>query len=520
MGDLNEVIQSMQRPEAYPHAVSLPVEVVQTQMSVVFLTGEYAYKLKKPVNFGYLDYSTLELRHTLCLREIDLNKRLCPDYYIAVVPINDSSGKIAVAGPGTTVEYAVKMRQLPRDRMMDALLPAGGVTPEMVREVALKLADFHSMAETGPYINSFGELRSVMVNTEENFSQTEEYIGRSITREQFSRIKNYSNSFLRSHGELLHQRIERGRIRDCHGDLHAAHVCFTKDGICIYDCIEFNDRFRYADVASEVAFLAMDLDRHGRKDLSRDFVAVYVEASRDDTLHVVLPFYKCYRAYVRGKVESFKVGDAYLSADNKEQALKNAKRYFDLAFAYASKPPTLIIMAGLAGTGKTTVAQSLAQALGAIVVSSDVVRKKLAGIPPVEHRYEGFQRGIYTPEFTRNTYDALFGEARATLEHGESAILDASFQKAADRKRARDLAVALSARFLAIECVLPESEAKRRLDRRLDQVSASDGRWEIYQKQKTTFESISELPDSEHFIVDTSHNWNDALARIVEKTDQ
>ena len=216
--------------------------------------------------------------------------------------------------------------------------------------------------------------------TDENFTQTQIYIGISIKEEQYRKIKGYTDSFLRSHATLMHDRIDQGRIRDCHGDLHAAHVCFIDD-ICIYDCIEFNDRFRYADVASEVAFLAMDLDRYQRPDLSRHFVDSYVEASGDPTLSAVLPFYKCYRAYVRGKVESFKLDDAYLSTEDKANALKNARRYFELALTYASKAPTLVIMVGLVGTGKTTVAESLGQKLGIPVISSDVTRSS-AGIQP------------------------------------------------------------------------------------------------------------------------------------------
>ena len=515
---MNQIIEALKKPETYPHPVDLKIEVIQTQMSVVFLTGQYAYKVKKPVNLGYLDYSTLEQRSNFCNRELELNRRLCSQTYLEVAPISIKSGKVSLGGDAEIVDYAVKMRQLPRNRMMDRLIVEHAVSPEMVRAVAVKLVDFHSKAETSHYINDFGKLCAIVVNTEENFTQTEKYIGISIQEEQFRKIKDYTDSFLRSHSALMHDRIEQGRIRDCHGDLHAAHVCFTDD-ICIYDCIEFNDRFRYADVASEVAFLAMDLDRYQRPDLSRHFVDSYVEASGDLSLSAVLPFYKCYRAYVRGKVESFKLDDAYLPTEDKANALKNARRYFKLALTYASKAPTLIIMVGLVGTGKTTVAESLSQKLGIPVISSDVTRKLLAGIQPSEHRYEDFHGGVYSTDFSRKTYDAVFEEARQRLAQGESVILDASFQHRADRDRARALASNMSSRFLAIECVLPEDEARRRLEQRIRQVSASDGRWEVYVKQKTTFDSVSELSGSEHIIVDTSGNWNKALARIVEKTD-
>ncbi|MEW6033734.1 MAG: AAA family ATPase [Chloroflexota bacterium] len=517
MSDFSDILRALSHPRAYPHPVTASIEVVQTQMSAVFLTGEYAYKVKKPVDLGYLDYTTLEKRHHFCSREVELNRRLCPDTYLDAVPLSKgSSGKISIGGGGEVIEYAVKMRQLPRERMMDRLLLNGEVSPQMVQSVADKLARFHREAEASRYISSYGELCTIMVNTDENFTQTEAYIGRALSQEQYQKIKDYTEAFIRNNAALMHDRIDEGRIRDCHGDLHAAHVCFS-DGICIYDCIEFNDRFRYSDVASEVAFLAMDLDRYQRPDLSRHFVDAYVKASADATLMAVLPFYKCYRAYVRGKVESFKLDDPYLSEEDKAGALNSARRYFQLAFSYATKVPSLVIMVGLVATGKTTVAQALAERLGAPVVSSDVVRKRLAGIPATEHRYEDFEGGIYSPEFSRRTYDAVLHEARELLTQGRSVVIDASFQSSEQRARAKDLARELSAGFMAVECVLPDTEAKRRLDRRMGEVTASDGRWEVYVKQKTTFQPVLEIPDSDHAVVDTSAPWEEKIAELAER---
>jgi hypothetical protein len=250
-----------------------------------------------------------------------------------VVPIVSSDGQIRVGGKGEIIEYAVKMRQLPAERMMDRLLSQNEVTAEMVERVAQKLAAFHDKARTSPEISAFGNLEAIKVNTDENFCQTEKYIGNSITLAQHQRIKTYSDSFLESNAALFQERIKKGRIKDCHGDLHAAHVCFS-NGIYIYDCIEFNDRFRYGDVASEVAFLAMDLDRYGRADLSQAFVKAYVDFSKDEGINRLLNFYKCYRAYVRGKVESFKLDDPYISDEEKTSVLAAARRYFALAESY------------------------------------------------------------------------------------------------------------------------------------------------------------------------------------------
>jgi aminoglycoside phosphotransferase family enzyme len=311
-------------------------------MSFILLTGEYVYKIKKPVNLGYLDYTTLEKRHFFCRQELELNRRLCPHAYLAVVPIVEKKGELCIEGRGKAIEYAVKMKQLPQDRMMDVLLPRGQVTPEMVARVAEKLVGFHQKAETNQRIAAFGRLDVIHQNTDENFAQTEKYIGTSITAEEYRQIKNYTNNFIDSNASLFEKRVREGRIRDCHGDLHAAHVCFTDDTrlpspggqVCIYDCIEFNDRFRYCDVASEVAFLAMDLDRYQQAGLSRHLVNTYVELSHDEELLKLLNFYKCYRAYVRGKVESFKLDDPYIPEEEKAKVLTAAQSYFELAGSY------------------------------------------------------------------------------------------------------------------------------------------------------------------------------------------
>jgi aminoglycoside phosphotransferase family enzyme len=225
------------------------------------------------------------------------------------------------------------MKQLPQERMMDVLLPQGQVTPEMIARVAEKLVSFHQKAETNQEIAAFGKLDVIRQNTDENFAQTEKYIGTSITAEEYQHIKNYTDNFVDSNASLFDKRVREGKIRDCHGDLHAAHVCFT-DNICIYDCIEFNDRFRYSDVASEIAFLAMDLDRYQQAGLSRHLVNTYVELSHDEELLKLLNFYKCYRAYVRGKVESFKLDDYYIPEGEKARILSVARSYFKLAESY------------------------------------------------------------------------------------------------------------------------------------------------------------------------------------------
>jgi aminoglycoside phosphotransferase family enzyme len=333
MPELEALVKALSNPQAYPHNPK-SVELVQTQISFVFLAGDYVYKVKKPVDFGFLDFTTLEKRRFYCNQEVVLNRRLCPNnIYLGVIPITKKGKNFFVEGGGKKVEYAVKMRPLPYQRMMDRMLQSDKVTSQMVEMVARRLTEFHRRAEISEELANIGGLDTVTKNTEENFVQVSSYVNQTITKEQYERIKNYAHSFLKKNAALFARRVKEGRIRDCHGDLHAAHICFI-DGLCIFDCIEFNDRFRYIDVANEVAFLAMDLDFHRRIQLSKRFVDAYVKASGDKELLQLLDFYKCYRAYVRGKVESFQLDDPHISGDQKSKTLNRARRYFELAESY------------------------------------------------------------------------------------------------------------------------------------------------------------------------------------------
>jgi aminoglycoside phosphotransferase family enzyme len=332
MSELPPLVQALLKPEAYP-APPRAIELVQTQISYVFLVDDLVYKIKKPVDFGFLDFTTLEKRKYFCEKEIELNRRLCPDAYLGVVTVIQNNDSFRIGGRGEVTEYAVNMRLLPRELMMNVLLPANKVTPDMIKSVSDILVEFHRNAATGGEINTIGGIDAVIKNTSENFEQTENHIGTTVTRETFQRIKDFTEGFIQDNTSLFQRRIDGGKIRDCHGDLHAAHICFG-DKICIYDCIEFIDRFRYIDVASEIAFLAMDLDRYGREDLSGLFVDSYVDRSGDKDILSLLNFYKCYRACVRAKVGCQQYEDPYIPASEKETILANTRGYFELAESY------------------------------------------------------------------------------------------------------------------------------------------------------------------------------------------
>ena len=328
------LVKALLNPEAYPEDTG-KIELIQTHISFVFLTKNFVYKVKKPVNFGFLDFSTLEKRRFFCGKELDLNRRLCPEIYLEVVPINKSN-IIKINGRGETVEYALKMKRLPQEKIMTVLLKERKIGNKTIDELAKIIAQFHSQAQTGGEINEYGSLKIVKTNWDENFAQTQKYINQTISDTEFQFIKNKVNVFMENNRALFENRIKNNKVKDCHGDLHSGNI-FITDKICIFDAIEFNDRFRYSDVASDVAFLAMDLDFQQRTDLSDYFIEKYVLYSKDQELTKLLGFYKCYRAYVRGKVISFKLDDPNVGAEEKMMATKEAQAYFKLAADYAGK---------------------------------------------------------------------------------------------------------------------------------------------------------------------------------------
>jgi aminoglycoside phosphotransferase family enzyme len=326
-----QVVEALMKPEAYEKDPG-NIELIQTHISFVFLTRKLVYKVKKAVNLGFLDFTTLEKRRFFCEKELELNRRLCKDMYLEVVPINKADA-IKIKGEGKTVEYAVKMKRMPQEKMMSKLLEENKVDGVLVDRIAKIIAEFHSKAETNNRISDFGSLAVMKTNWKENFEQTKEYVGKTIPAENFKLIREKVEGFMEGNVSLFEKRMAENRVRDCHGDIHSGNI-FVTNRIYIFDAIEFNDRFRYSDVAADVAFLAMDLDFKRRTDLSNFFVKKYVEYSGDQELLKLLPFYKCYRAYVRGKVVSFKLKDPNVHSKEKNMARKEAKEYFKIASTY------------------------------------------------------------------------------------------------------------------------------------------------------------------------------------------
>jgi len=327
-----QVVEALMKPEAYDEEPG-KIELTQTHISFVFLTRNFVYKVKKAVDLGFLDFTTLEKRRFFCEKELELNRRLCEDMYLEVVPINKSN-IIKIKGEGKPIEYAVKMKRMPQEKMMNKLLEENKVNSKLIDEIAKIIAEFHSKAETNRRISEFGSLAIIETNWKENFEQTQEFVSKTISMKDFKFIRERIDDFMKRNVSFFEKRMAERRVRDCHGDIHSGNI-FVTDRIYIFDAIEFNERFRYSDVASDIAFLAMDLDFKGRTDLSSFFVEKYVKYSGDQELTKLLPFYKCYRAYVRGKVISFKLQDPNVGSEEKSTAMKEAKAYFKQASAYA-----------------------------------------------------------------------------------------------------------------------------------------------------------------------------------------
>jgi aminoglycoside phosphotransferase family enzyme/predicted kinase len=513
---LEDLIRAMSDPGIYPHGPE-SVQVVQTHISAVFIAGDLVYKVKKPFDFGFLDYTTLEKRKHFCQQEVLLNSRFSEDIYLGVVPIHQDRKGVNLRGHGEEIEAAVLMRRIPQDRVLENMLRNEEVTETILDRVAHRLAYFHSYAAGGPEIAGFGSIEVIYQNLRENFDQTLPFIGRTIDRNTHEEISARATDYLESHRDLIRDRMNKGFIRDCHGDLHLDHVVILNE-IMLVDCIEFNDRFRYGDTAADLAFLLMDLDFQGFPAFGDRISQQYAAASEDPDILKLIGFYKSYRAFVRGKVNSFSLDDHEMSESDRSAAQDKAQEYFRLSLASLKPPPrpALIIMFGLSGSGKSYLGSRLGVRLGIAPILSDVVRKETMGVPITQHQLDMYGQGIYTPNATERTYRVLMDKARRLLKRGESVILDATFLRYQDRILAKEVAREAGARFVLLECSVPDDIARQRLETRIVKENGpSDGRWEIYGQQKSRFEAIRPEELEYHRQWDSTSDVNSFLTPLV-----
>jgi len=509
---LPPLVSAMQMPEFYPHSPPA-VQLLQTHISYVFLAGTLVYKVKKPVDFGFLDYSTPRKRAYWCRRETELNRRLAPGVYLGVEKIYRRGRRFSLRPPGKVVDHAVVMKRLPEERLLSSLMEKGRATVAQARRIARRVAAFHATARLAATAHSrLGVLRR---NLDENFRQTEPYIGRTVSRADYDVVYDYNRHFLRKRPFLLGKRIAEGRIRDGHGDLHAEHICLT-DPMVIYDCLEFSSRLRQTDVAAEVAFLYMDLLHHRHPHLARAFAEEYIGVTGDWEIRLLLSFYACYRAVVREKVESMRFADHHVPAADRREARRRAASYFHLARDLARRDgrPRLVAVGGLPGTGKSTLARLWAERLGAAALSSDALRKELAGAAPGRSRPqpEGWREGIYTPAWTKRTYGEMMARAEFLIRAGESVVVDATFAQPTSRRLAAATARRTGARYVTVECRCPEKVIRQRLAKRKEEgVSLSDADWSVYRRAKKEYSS----PRRETVRVSTVGDLEIALAKIA-----
>jgi hypothetical protein len=331
----SEVVEALRNPESYDEEVE-KVEVKETHISWVFLTGKYAYKVKKPVDFEFLDFTTLEKRKHFCYEEMRVNKPLCGDMYIGVVPITRND-EIKIGGEGEVIEYAVKMRELPQEAIMTNLLKRRMVGEKEIETISGLLADFHSNARTGEGVNEYGSVEQITKNWVQNFNQTRNMRGKLLEPFMFDFIEKNVMGYIKRNRSLLEDRVERGWIKECHGDVHSGNIFIHEGRIYIFDAIEFNPAFSCSDVVAEVAFLAMDLEFYNKNDLANHLTRTYAENMRDVIFFKLLPFYKCYRAYVRAKVTGFKLKEPGLRDKEKKKTERTARKYYKLAYQYAKE---------------------------------------------------------------------------------------------------------------------------------------------------------------------------------------
>jgi aminoglycoside phosphotransferase family enzyme/predicted kinase len=495
---LPPLIQQMQQPGFYPHPVTEPIQLIQTHISYILLTGEYAYKVKKPMNFGFLDFSTLEKRQHFCQEELRLNQRGAAEIYLEVLPIVQIDEQYHLNGSsGTPSEYAVKMRQFPQSALFTELYDRGELTEDRLTALAEVLANFHADAPSNDYIRSFGRVEKIRQAIDENYEQTEKYIGIAQTQAQFDETRQYTDQLFAEQEALFNRRIEQNWIRECHGDVHLRNIALWQDKILLFDCIEFNEPFRFVDVMFDVAYIVMDLDARDRRDLSNHFLNAYVERLGDWEGLQVLPLYLSRQSYVRAKVTSFLLDDPSVAAAVKQEAIATASRYYRLAWEYTR--PTqgkITLMAGLSGSGKTTTARHLARQTGAIHLRSDAVRKHLAGLPLDT---PGGPE-LYTAEMTQKTYDRLLQLGILLAQQGYAVILDAKYDRQSLRQAAIAQAQTANLPLQIYHCTAPLSMLEDRLQQR--QGDISDANVEILQHQ--TLEGFSEAEQAYVKQIDTT----------------
>jgi aminoglycoside phosphotransferase family enzyme/predicted kinase len=491
MNQAERVVSFLSSPGAYPHPTGR-IEQRETHVSHVFLAGRFAYKLKKPVKFPFLDASTLASRKKFCELELTLNRRLAPKVYIGLVPVTSAGGELQLGGKGRVVEWVVKMHRLPEQRMLDRLVASRRVRPAEIRQIADILARFFRKAGRSRRIDWYGKPEQVRALVLGNLEECRLFLGKLYSEESHARLEAAYHQFLALHEPVLAARVREKRIIDGHGDLRCENICMTKPAN-VFDCVEFQPAFRCGDMANDVSFLIMDLEFRGRHDLAK-IVADRYQALLKDRAGRLLPFYQCHRSLVRGKVRGF----AWLQhPDTKHgRAVQDlARRHFELAGKYARQfaPPRVVVVGGLIGTGKSTLASGLASALKASWLRTDEIRLREFA----HHRQngQGFSEGLYAPSVSDQVYQRLLKLADEQLAESRSIVCDGTFSRNEGRNALAKLSAKHNASFYYFECWVPKAVAMQRISRRAALgKDLSGAKPEHYEQLKAGFEPVQRLP--------------------------
>ena len=494
-------VAALLTPSQFDHPVTR-IELIETHISWVILTGEFVYKIKKPVNFGFLDFTTLAKRKHFCEEELRLNRRLAPHIYLTVVPITGTVAHPSLGGEGEAIDYALRMRQFPQEAQLDRMLARDELKTEYIDAIAECIASFHQHLEPASATSDFGDPDHVWHPVDENFVQIREHDTTASHLQLLAEIERWSRASYNGLRATFTQRKQDGFIRECHGDLHLRNIAWYQNQPIIFDCIEFNPDLRWIDVISDIAFLIMDLIDRGQSPLAYRLLNLYLSHTGDYPAIRLLPFYLVYRAMVRAKVDMLRLSQVGLSREEQHADEAEFLGYLELArgFIHRAKP-VLMITWGLSASGKTTMSGSLLEVLAAIRIRSDVERKRLVGMKPVTSAAAAVGSGIYSAEMTERTYTHLLNLAREILAAGFPVIVDAAFLDAQRRQQFAQLAEEMQVPFIILQCVARADILRQRIIRR--QPDASDADLGVLEHQLAQHQPLSHTEQGSTVTINT-----------------
>ena len=499
------LIEALHNPQTYTHPVSA-VHEIQTHTAWVLLTGKHAYKIKKPVDFGFLDFSTLEKRRHWCEEEVRLNRRFAPDIYLGVTEIRGTLNHPHTDGSGPILEYAVHMRQFPEGQLLSELAEQQKLETSHIEQLSEKIAAFHQTTDHAAPDSDLGRSSRIHHWVRENFLSIVPTLKTDEERRQLERIQQWTFEQRQELEQHFAYRKQNGFIRECHGDLHLRNLTLINGEITPFDCIEFNAELRWIDVISEVAFLIMDLEEHGYPHFSHQFLNGYLQLTSDYEGLRLLPYYLVYRAMVRAKVAILRREQVPSQSQEYRKSTDDYRHYMQFAFQHMNKaPPVLFITHGLSGSGKSTLGKALNRAKGIIQIRSDIERKKLGGLKMNERNRFDVETGLYSGQQTEETYQQLAELAACVIEAGFSVVLDATFLKKKHRDLMRKLANTLHVPFFILHCVAPNVMLEDRIHIREEiGQDPSDATLQVLNAQRNKVQSLRTDERNLTFTIDTS----------------